>query len=79
MRTKILIGVLVVMLGFPGASHAFGLLRYVFDGVANQLGLDRGPIPKALPNLPPPEYNPSNPAASKYLGAHRIYIQAEGF
>lgn len=78
MKTKILIGVLVVMLAFPAASHAFGLFRYVFDGIANQLGLDRGPIPKALPNMPPPGY-PSNPAASKYPDAHRIYIQAEGF
>jgi hypothetical protein len=77
MKTKILIGILVVMLGFPAASHAFGLLRYVFDGIANQLGLDRGPIPKAISKVPPA--NPSGPAEGRSPGAHRIYIQAEGF
>jgi hypothetical protein len=79
MKTKILIGILVVMLGFPAASHAFGLLRYVYDGIANQLGLDRGPIPKAIPNVPLGGYNPSNPALSRQPDNHRIYIQAEGF
>ena len=54
MKTKILIGILAVMLSFPASSHALGLLRYVFDAVANQFGLDRGPIPKALPQMPPP-------------------------
>ena len=77
MKTKILIAILAVMLSFPASSHALGLLRYVFDAVANQLGLDRGPIPKALPQMPPPGIGPS--AASKHPDAHRIYIQAEGF
>ncbi len=79
MKTKILIGILAVMLSFPASSHALGLLRYVFDAVANQLGLDRGPIPKALPQMPPPGCAPSTPATSKHPDAHRIYIQAEGF
>jgi hypothetical protein len=79
MKTKIVIGILVVMLGFPAASHSFGLLRYVFDGIANEFGLDRGPIPKAIPKAPPPGYNSSDPAAIRHPDAHRIYIQAEGF
>jgi len=79
MKTKILIGILAVMLSFPASSHALGLLGYVFDAVANQLGLDRGPIPKALPQMPPPGCAPSTPAAGKHPDAHRIYIQAEGF
>jgi hypothetical protein len=79
MKTKILIGILAVMLSFPASSHALGLLRYVFDAVANQLGLDRGPIPKAFPQMPPPGYGPSAPAVTKNPDAHRVYIQAEGF
>jgi hypothetical protein len=79
MKTKIVIGILAVMLSFPASSHALGLLRYVFDAVANQFGLDRGPIPKALPQMPPPGCGPSASAASKHPDAHRIYIQAEGF
>ena len=79
MKTKIFIGILIVTLSFPASSHAFGLLRYVFDAISNQLGLDRGPIPKAIPKAPPLGCNPSGPAGSVYPDARRIYIQAEGF
>jgi hypothetical protein len=79
MKTKILIGILVAMLSLPTASHAFGLLRYVYDAVANQLGLDRGPIPKVLPKIASPGCNPAAPPGAQYTGAARIHIQAEGF
>ncbi|MGB6067616.1 MAG: hypothetical protein WBG50_22650 [Desulfomonilaceae bacterium] len=81
MKTKIFIGILIAVLSLsaPAPSHALGLLRYVFDAVANQLGLDRGPIPKALPKVPPPGGCPLPPLAAKYPGNHQIYIQAEGF
>jgi hypothetical protein len=76
MRTKIIIGVLILSLSFPAASHALGLLRYLFDAVANQLGLDRGPIPKTLPKAPTPPPGQGPPAAAANQGIH---IQAEGF
>jgi hypothetical protein len=76
MKTKIIVGILVLSLSFPAASHAFGLLRYVFDAVSNQLGLDRGPIPKTLPKPPTPP--PGQPGAHN-PNAGGIYIQAEGF
>lgn len=79
MKTKIVIGILIVTLSFPASSHAFGLLRYVFDAISNQFGLDRGPIPKALPKAPPPSCGPSGLAGSASPESRRIYIQAEGF
>lgn len=79
MKTKILLGILIVTLSFPASSHAFGLLRYVFDAISNQFGLDRGPIPKALPKVPPVGCGPSGPAGSAQPDARRVYIQAEGF
>jgi hypothetical protein len=76
MKAKFLIAILILGLACPAASQAFGLLQYVFDGIANQLGLDRGPVPKVMPKLPPdPHQGPLN----KHPDAHRIYIQAEGF
>lgn len=79
MKTKILIAVLMASLAFPTFSHAFGLLRYIFDGVSNQLGLDRGPIPKvAQPPTPPPFQGHQQPE-NRNPDAYKVYIQAEGF
>ncbi|HMK35335.1 MAG TPA: hypothetical protein VK463_09735 [Desulfomonilaceae bacterium] len=76
MKTKIVIGILILSLSFPAASHAFGLLRYLFDAVANQLGLDRGPIPKTFPKAPLP---PPGQAGPGHPDLGRVHIQAEGF
>lgn len=80
MKTRALALAIAVMICFPGTSHAFGIMRWTFDAIANQLGLDRGPIPKIIPNNPPSDvpsrhgHNiPGDP------NAERIYIQAEGF
>jgi len=82
MRIRILALVVLtlILMASPATSHAFGLMRWMFDGVANQLGLDRGPIPKVVPNNPPSDVPsrhglnvPHDPNAKK------IYIQAEGF
>jgi hypothetical protein len=79
MAAKIMIGILVISLACPCASHAFGLLRYTFDAIANQLGLDRGPIPKAPPKAPPSGFYPQGPPPNAHPDANRIHIQAEGF
>jgi len=78
MKTKIIIAILILSLSFPAASHSFGILRYLFDAVANQLGLDRGPVPKTLPRTPPPP-SPYGPHVDKHPDAYKFYIQAEGF
>lgn len=79
MKTKILIGILVLMLATPAVSHGFGLFRYVFDAVYNQLGLDRGPIPKIFPQPMQPGPHPSDLPQARQSRYPKIYIQAEGF
>jgi len=76
MKTKFIIIAIVVSLMWPAPADAFAILRYVFDAVANQLGLDRGPVPKTLPKAPP-DVN-CGPTA-KHPDSRQIYIQAEGF
>jgi len=80
MKIRILIWLIVLVLAVPSASQASGLLRYLFDGIANQLGLDRGPIPKTLPRQPPldPGLN-GKPLLNGPPPPTNIYIQAEGF
>ncbi len=80
MKTRILALVIAILIAVPATSHAFGIMRWTFDAIANQLGLDRGPIPKVVPNNPPSDVPsrhginlPNDP------NAKRIYIQAEGF
>ena len=72
---------LVLTLSFPAFSHAFALLKYTFDGVNNQLGFDRGPVPKVLevPAHPGPFLPGSLTPVRKPAGGQSMYIQAEGF
>jgi len=64
---------------FPSSSHAFGLLKVIFDGIANQVGLDRGSIPKAMPKQDPQPTNQLGVPQPKNPEAHGAYIRAEGF
>jgi len=79
MRLRILVAVLVAVLACPVPSHAFGLLRYCFDAIANQLGLDRGPVPKKTPGNDPFSAGQSKHPAVRYPDPGKIHIQAEGF
>ncbi len=80
MRIKLVLSILVLMMMLPAISHGFGLLRYTFDAIANQLGLDRGPIPKALPRNLQADFNPHGYVLPpKHADMNRIHIQAEGF
>jgi hypothetical protein len=75
--TVVLLAALVF--GLPTMSHGFGLLKYIFDGVSNQLGLDRGPIPKVVPKTPPYHPLPGTGAPIPHAESPQIHIQAEGF
>lgn len=66
-------------MAYPASAHGFALVRYIFDGVANQLGLDRGPIPKAIPTRPYKGLDPIAYAPEKQPDAFRMHIQADGF
>ena len=79
MKSKIILVAIILLMTTPAHSHAFGLLRYLYDGLANQLGLDRGPIPKVLPTGPPLGFKPCASQQAIHPDAYRIYIQAEGF
>lgn len=79
MRIKILIAILSLSMLCPPFSHGFGLLRYAFDAISNQLGLDRGPIPKVPPKPKYPVCAPNGQPIAKHAATEGIYIQAEGF
>ena len=79
MKTRILIAVMVLSLIAPPVSHGFGLLRYAFDAIANQLGLDRGAIPKVIPKPDPKSGDMHRGPSDKYPRPNGVYIQAEGF
>ena len=79
MKKAIAIIILSLCMACPVSAHGFTLVRYIFDGVANQLGLDRGPIPKAIPTRPYKGLNPHVYAPEKRPDAYRMYIQADGF
>jgi hypothetical protein len=78
MKAKLLIGIVAVTMLFPPVSHGFGLLRFVFDGIYNQFGLDRGPVPKTPPRGAPAKHWSAGNGPGK-ANSHRVYIQAEGF
>jgi hypothetical protein len=79
MKATLVIALLVASLALPSVSHGQGLLRYLFDGISNQLGLDRGPIPKVLPRPYPVQHTPWGVPLGKFADAPRPYIQAQGF
>ncbi len=80
MGKRFLIGILVVMMVCPSVSHAFGLLRWTFDAIQNQLGLDRGPILKVAPKPGDPHCAPQSPPVGRSSDPNpRLVIQAEGF
>ena len=81
MKSKTLLVIIAVLLLTPNVSFGFGLFQYVFDGVKNQLGLDRGPIPKVLPQENPHDpYGRANPHGGKFNpDRNRVVIQADGF
>ncbi len=79
MKIKLVVAVMVLSIICPPLSHGFGLLRYTFDAIRNQLGLDRGPIPKAMQHTYNECLDQQCPTPSNNPDMRRIYIQAEGF
>ncbi len=81
MRTKLIIMLMALMIAVPNVSFGFGIFQYTFDGIKNQLGLDRGPVSKVLPEVNPNDpYGRPNPLVGKlHPDRNRIVIQAEGF
>jgi hypothetical protein len=80
MFKKVAVLVVCISLGAASVSHAVGLFQYLFDGIKNQLGLDRGPVPKVVPENPDDPYCKQNPLALRpHPDRNRAHIQAQGF
>jgi hypothetical protein len=75
----ILILVVILSVSAPQTSHAFGLLKYLGDMVSNQLGLDRGPIPKVIPKCRGEECDEYRSNIPKHVYTPSFHLQAEGF
>jgi hypothetical protein len=80
MKIKIVLLALILATLCPPVSHGFGVLRWACDAVANQLGLDRGPVPKVVAKTPfqQPCAAP-NHSRNQHPDRYRIYVQAEGW
>ncbi len=79
MRSYILIPILVMCISLPTSAHAIGILKYAWDSVANQLGLDRGAIPKVLPKCDVPRCDRYGKRIPKHAYRPNFHLQAEGF
>jgi hypothetical protein len=81
MRKCIIVVITLVMFSVPSVCFGLGILQYAFDGIKNQLGLDRGPVSKVVPEDNPTDpYCRPNPLAGKlHPDRNRMVIQAEGF
>jgi hypothetical protein len=79
MIRNIFILLVILCLCSPAAAHSFWVLRWGFDGIRNQLGLDRGPVPKVIPKVCHPHYDPRDNRNPLNERIPPFYIQAEGF
>ncbi|MGC8908871.1 MAG: hypothetical protein ACP5M0_15730 [Desulfomonilaceae bacterium] len=81
MKKLIAVSVIVgfAVCSFPASAHAFGILRVIFDGIANAVGLDRGSIPKAAPRTNPQPRDMLGTPLPKNPESQGAYIRAEGF
>ncbi len=78
MKRILLFSLLILPLSL-GTSHAFGLLQYTCEAVANQLGLDRGPIPKLAPQWTSDPCDPRIDPHKRVVCYPVPQLQAEGF
>ncbi len=80
MQRKVIALLVCLVLGATSVSHAAGLFQYIYDGIKNQLGLDRGPVLKVIPENPDDPYCKPNPLAPRpHPDRNRAHIQAQGF
>ena len=78
---KIIMWLIIIILAMttPGPAHAQGFFKYVLDAVANQLGLDRGPIPKVMPKSRPHQWDKYGNRIPPHVYLPEFHLQAEGF
>lgn len=80
MKVKIVIFALILVAVCPPVSHGFGVLRWACDAISNNLGFDRGPVPKVVartscrPACPAPDHS-----RNLHPDLYRMNIQANGW
>ena len=80
MKIRLIIGILIIVMALPASAHAWACLRWAYDAIANQCGLDRGPIPKTVRKPPPLDPAPRGLPHQKVPPVPpNIYMQADGF
>lgn len=79
MKTLIILLLSVMLIAVPAASHGFGLFKYVWDGIGNQLGLDRGPVPKATDKGRCAQQDPYLKKLPRHVYFPSFHLQAHGY
>jgi hypothetical protein len=79
MRTLWLAFIMITLISLPATGHALGLMKYFWDGVSNQLGLDRGPIMKSAPKCRPQFGKSYQRRIPRHVYFPTINMQAGGF
>jgi hypothetical protein len=70
---------IIISATLPTGAHAFGLFKYTWDAISNQLGLDRGPIPKVMPKHDPIRCDKYGDQIPKHVYYPSFHLQADGF
>ena len=71
--------IISIALVSPSSADAFGLMKYVWDGINNQLGLDRGEIPKVKKRCRFADNKQYEKRIPRHTYRPVFHLQAEGF
>ena len=79
MARFILIYFIIIAILVPSSADAFGLMKYIWDGINNQLGLDRGEIPKVKQRCRFADNKQYEKRIPRHTYRPVFHLQAEGF
>jgi hypothetical protein len=79
MKRLLLVSLICVAIAMPAPCQAFGVFKYLWDGLANQLGLDRGPVPKTAPKKWDQDRDLQTQRYPDHVYTHKFHLQADGF
>jgi hypothetical protein len=79
MTRFILICLVCFALITPSPANAFGFMKYIWDGINNQLGLDRGEIPKVKQRCRFADNKQYEKRIPRHTYRPVFHLQAEGF
>jgi hypothetical protein len=79
MRIIIMLILIISISVAPATAHGFGIFKYAWDAMSNQLGLDRGPVPKTAPKSPAELSDNYARRIPNHVYKQWWQLQAEGF